>query len=85
VREALITEHVSWQGVAKRVNAYQQAKPALNERFKEYDLLSDEFADSCLNRVQRGNNKQRVDLPDPAWRLQFAGNVDNQVSAKLNG
>jgi len=85
VREARITEHDFWQGVAQSVNAYQQANPALNERFKEYDFFSDEFAHSCLNRLQLGNNKQMVDLTDPAGSLQFAGSLDNPVSAKLYG
>ncbi|KTD91876.1 GNAT family N-acetyltransferase [Pseudoalteromonas sp. H71] len=85
VREERITEHDFWHGVAQSVNAYQQANPALNARFKEYDFFSDEFAHSCLNRLQLGNNKQMVDLTDPAGSLQFAGNLDNPVSAKLYG
>ena len=85
VREERITEHDFWHGVAQSVKAYQQANPALNARFKEYDFFSDEFAHSCLNRLQLGNNKQMVDLTDPAGSLQFAGSLNNPVSAKLYG
>lgn len=85
VREERITEHDFWQCVTQSVKAYQHANPALNERFKEYDFFSDEFAHSCLNRLQLGNNEQMVDLTDPAGSLQFAGNLNNPVSAKLYG
>lgn len=55
------------------------------ERITEHDFFSDEFAHSCLNRLQLGNNEQMVDLTDPAGSLQFAGNLNNPVSAKLYG
>ncbi|MBB1387152.1 GNAT family N-acetyltransferase [Pseudoalteromonas sp. SG45-5] len=85
VREKRITEHEFWQCVSQSVKAYQHATPALNERFKEYDFFSDEFAHSCLNRLQLGNNKQMVDLADPAGSLQFAGSLNNPVASSLYG
>ena len=85
VREQRITQSEFWQHVSLCVKAYQNANPALKARFKEYDFFSDEFAHSCLNRLQLGNNKQMVDLTDPAGSLQFAGSLNNPVSTKLYG
>ena len=40
----------------------------------------DEFALSCLNRLQLRNNQQMVDLPDPAGALQLIGRLDNPLA-----
>ena len=44
-------------------------------RSSSYDLFADEFALSCLNRLQLRNNQQMVDLADPAGALQLVGTL----------
>ncbi|MGW7576906.1 hypothetical protein [Streptomyces sp. NPDC054765] len=38
-----------------------------------YGLFAEEFAPSCLNRLQLRNNRQRVALQDPAGALRPIG------------
>ncbi|NQY63257.1 MAG: hypothetical protein HRT38_05905 [Alteromonadaceae bacterium] len=73
-----------WRLVAIEVKRYQLDHPELTERFNQYDLFVDEFALSCLNRLQLSNNKQMVDLTDPANSLQFAGRLLNPLAPYAN-
>ena len=45
-----------------------------------HDLFADEFALSCLNRLQLRNNRQMVDLTDPSAALQLAGTLRNPIA-----
>jgi siderophore synthetase component len=54
--------------------------PELADKFKQYDMFAPEFALSCLNRLQLRNNKQMVDLADPAGALQLVGNLKNPIA-----
>ena len=54
--------------------------PELADKFKQYDMFADEFALSCLNRLQLRNNKQMVDLADPAGALQLIGTLKNPIA-----
>ena len=54
--------------------------PELAEKFERYDMFAPEFALSCLNRLQLRNNRQMVDLADPAGALQLIGTLKNPVS-----
>ena len=47
---------------------------------RQYDLFADEFALSCLNRLQLRNNQQMVDLQDPAGALQLVGTLRNPLA-----
>ena len=69
-----------WACVAEVIREYQKKHPHLQEQFDKFDLFAPEFALSCLNRLQLGNNLQMVDLTDPANSLKFAGNLDNPVA-----
>jgi siderophore synthetase component len=69
-----------WQAVANHINAFQQVNPDIAPLFKQHDLFIDAFDHSCLNRLQLGNNKQMVDLTDPAGSLQFAGKIVNPIA-----
>ncbi|SFD62468.1 Siderophore synthetase component [Chitinophaga sp. CF118] len=69
-----------WELVAACIQDYQQDHPQLAEKFEQYDLFAPEFTLSCLNRLQLRNNKQMVDLADPAGSLQLAGTLKNPVA-----
>lgn len=69
-----------WQAVADHINKFKKANPDLAPLFKKHDLFVETFDHSCLNRLQLGNNKQMVDLTDPAGSLQFAGKIVNPIA-----
>ncbi|MFB6511110.1 IucA/IucC family protein [Streptomyces virginiae] len=79
--EGICEEDTFWQAVADCGHEYQESMPQLAERFERYDLFAPEFQLSCLNRLQLRNNKQMVDLADPAAALQLIGNLQNPVAA----
>ncbi|MCX4962827.1 IucA/IucC family protein [Streptomyces virginiae] len=81
VDEGICEEDTFWQAVADCGHEYQESMPQLAERFERYDLFAQEFQLSCLNRLQLRNNKQMVDLADPAAALQLIGNLKNPVAA----
>ncbi|NHN55613.1 IucA/IucC family siderophore biosynthesis protein [Calidifontibacter sp. DB0510] len=67
-----------WRTVADVVADYQAAHPELADR---YDLFAAQFPLSCLNRLQLRDNRQMVDLADPAGALQLLGTLDNPLAA----
>jgi siderophore synthetase component len=69
-----------WSAVAACVTDYQESVPHLADRFGRYDLFAGSFALSCLNRLQLRNNRQMIDLQDPAGALQFAGTLENPIA-----
>lgn len=84
----LLEEHLGfheqsfWKLVAERFQAYQLEHPELGEKFERYDFFCNEFAHSCLNRLQLINNLQMIsDLMDQAQSLQFSGNLQNPIAA----
>lgn len=79
--EGICDEDTFWRAVADCGHEYQESMPQLAERFQRYDLFAEEFQLSCLNRLQLRNNKQMVDLADPAAALQLIGNLKNPVAA----
>ncbi|MCX5198326.1 IucA/IucC family siderophore biosynthesis protein [Streptomyces sp. NBC_00249] len=78
--EGICEEDTFWKAVADCAHDYQDSMPALADRFARYDLFADEFQLSCLNRLQLRNNKQMVDLADPAAALQLIGTLKNPVA-----
>ncbi|MGW3294621.1 IucA/IucC family protein [Streptomyces xiamenensis] len=76
----VLTEDAFWGTVAGCVSDYQELHPELADRFKRYDLFTETFALSCLNRLQLRNNQQMVDLTDPSAALQFIGTLDNPIA-----
>jgi siderophore synthetase component len=80
VSEGVCGEDVFWKAVADCGHDYQDSMPQLAERFARYDLFADEFQLSCLNRLQLRNNKQMVDLSDPAAALQLVGTLQNPLA-----
>jgi siderophore synthetase component len=75
-----LTEDEFWATVAECVLSYQRSRPELAERFAADDLFADEFALSCLNRLQLRDNQQMVDLQDPAGALQLVGTLQNPLA-----
>lgn len=71
-----------WTTVTGCVRAYQEAHPELAERFARYDLFSPSFALSCLNRLQLRDNRQMVDIADPASAVTVAGELTNPLAAR---
>ncbi|UIX33913.1 IucA/IucC family protein [Streptomyces sp. GQFP] len=78
--EGVLEEDDFWRTVADTVRDYQEATPELADKFKQYDMFAPEFSLSCLNRLQLRNNKQMVDLADPAGALQLVGNLKNPIA-----
>ncbi|WP_274558860.1 IucA/IucC family protein [Streptomyces spiramyceticus] len=78
--EGVLDEDAFWRTVAECISAYQDSVPELADKFKQYDLFTDAFALSCLNRLQLRNNKQMVDLQDPSGALQLIGTLDNPIA-----
>ncbi|MCX5596595.1 IucA/IucC family siderophore biosynthesis protein [Streptomyces phaeochromogenes] len=78
--EGVLVEDDFWRTVADCVREYQEATPELADKFKQYDMFAPEFSLSCLNRLQLRNNKEMVDLADPAGALQLVGNLKNPIA-----
>ncbi|MFL3866395.1 IucA/IucC family siderophore biosynthesis protein [Streptomyces griseobrunneus] len=78
--EGILDEDTFWRTVAECVRDYQEAVPYLADKFKQYDLFAQEFALSCLNRLQLRDNQQMVDLNDPAGALQLVGRLKNPIA-----
>ncbi|WP_328693252.1 IucA/IucC family siderophore biosynthesis protein [Streptomyces phaeochromogenes] len=78
--EGVLEEDDFWRTVADCVREYQDATPELADKFKQYDMFAPEFSLSCLNRLQLRNNKEMVDLADPAGALQLVGNLKNPIA-----
>ncbi|TQV84833.1 GNAT family N-acetyltransferase [Exilibacterium tricleocarpae] len=85
VARADYSQEAFWRLVAQCINAYQAANPHLQDKFDRHDLFADEFLLSCLNRLQLSNNRQMVDLADPAKNLKFAGNLTNPIAGYRYG
>ena len=66
-----------WRVVGECAAAYVTSVPHLADR---YDIFADEFALSCLNRLQLRNNRQMVDIADPAAALQLVGTLPNPIA-----
>ncbi|MDX3617134.1 IucA/IucC family protein [Streptomyces europaeiscabiei] len=78
--EGVLDEEEFWRTVAETVRDYQHSMPELADKFARYDMFAPEFALSCLNRLQLRNNKQMVDLADPAGALQLIGTLQNPLA-----
>ncbi|MFG2332181.1 IucA/IucC family protein [Streptomyces sp. NPDC048604] len=78
--EEVLDEDAFWQTVASCVHAYQSSAPELADKFAQYDMFTETFALSALNRLQLRNNKQMVDLADPSGALQLVGDLANPIA-----
>ncbi|MFD7696268.1 IucA/IucC family protein [Streptomyces sp. NPDC059805] len=80
--EGVLDEDAFWRTVAEVTRDYQRSVPELAEKFERYDMFVPEFALSCLNRLQLRNNRQMVDLTDPAGALQLVGTLKNPIAGR---
>lgn len=69
-----------WRAVARCTHRYQAENAHLAQQFRRYDLFADDFAHSCLNRLQMANNQHMLNLEDPASGLQMAGRLANPLA-----
>lgn len=76
----ILDEDTFWRTVAECVLDYRASAPHLADKFARYDLFAEEFALSCLNRLQLRNNQEMVDLQDPAGALQLIGTLRNPLA-----
>ncbi|WP_236654342.1 IucA/IucC family protein [Streptacidiphilus anmyonensis] len=76
----VVHQDAFWAVVARVLRDYEAAHPELANRLAALDLFAERFALSCLNRLQLRNNRQMVDLTDPAGALQFAGTLPNPLT-----
>ncbi|MFF0299605.1 IucA/IucC family protein [Streptomyces sp. NPDC004562] len=80
--EGVLDEDAFWRTVAEVTRDYQRSVPELAAKFERYDMFVPEFALSCLNRLQLRNNRQMVDLTDPAGALQLVGTLKNPIAGR---
>ncbi len=78
--EGLLDEEAFWATVAGCVRDYQATAPELAEKFARDDLFVERFSLSCLNRLQLHNNRQMVDLQNPAGSLRLVGTLKNPIA-----
>ncbi|MFI1723862.1 IucA/IucC family protein [Streptomyces sp. NPDC020489] len=78
--EGVLAEDDFWRTVAEVTREYQASVPELADKFRQYDMFAPEFALSCLNRLQLRDNRQMVDLSDPAGALQLVGTLENPIA-----
>jgi siderophore synthetase component len=78
--EGVLDEETFWRTVAECAAGYRDRVPHLADRFQRYDLFAEEFALSCLNRLQLRDNQQMVDLSDPSAALQLFGTLPNPLA-----
>ncbi len=69
-----------WALVRDCIAGHAADHPELANAAATYDLLREEFAHSCLNRLQLRNTLQMVDLADQAESLIFAGTLRNPAA-----
>lgn len=81
VEHAVCDEHDFWRAVADNIQRYQDEHPQHRDKFARHDLFAPTFRQSCLNRLQMGNNTQMINLADPAANLKIVGTLDNPLAA----
>ena len=78
--DGVLDQEEFWAEVADTVARYQAGHPEFSADFAASDLFAEDFALSCLNRLQLRNNQQMLDLSDPSGGLQFSGRITNPLS-----
>lgn len=71
-----------WTIAARCVAGLLEDHPEHAEAARRDDVLAEEFAHSCLNRLQLRNTLEMVDLSDQASSLAFAGVLRNPMAGR---
>jgi siderophore synthetase component/RimJ/RimL family protein N-acetyltransferase len=74
-----------WAQVGTAARRYQNEHQELAPAFARHPLFAPTFALSCLNRLQLRDNRQMVDLADPAGSLQLVGTLANPLAGSMPG
>ncbi|CAM3156331.1 Putative siderophore biosynthetic enzyme [Xenorhabdus nematophila ATCC 19061] len=82
--QAGYTQEKFWQAVANCILDYQAQHPEFSHQFERYELFTPEIKRCCLNRLQIANNRQMLDLVDPAQSFKFADNLINPIASFVN-
>lgn len=80
IENGVCSEQDFWREVADNVRSYQDEHPQYRDKYARYDLFAPTFRQSCLNRLQMGNNTQMINLADPAANLKIVGTLDNPLA-----
>ncbi|OWQ45903.1 IucA/IucC family protein [Roseateles noduli] len=80
VESGTCSEQDFWQEVADNIRVYHDEHPQHRDKYARYDLFVPTFRQSCLNRLQMGNNTQMINLSDPAANLKIVGTLDNPLA-----
>lgn len=78
--DGMLPEAEFWAIAREVVEAHAAAHPELAAAAARYDLLTERFRHSCLNRLQLRNTLQMVDIADQAESLIFAGTLANPIA-----
>ncbi|WP_237385929.1 GNAT family N-acetyltransferase [Xenorhabdus sp. Sc-CR9] len=73
-----------WQAVADCILSYQSQHSEYSQQFERYELFTPKIKRCCLNRLQIANNRQMLDLSDPAQSLKFADDLLNPIVVFTN-
>jgi siderophore synthetase component len=82
-RSGTLDQTEFWHTVRECAEDYTTRVPHLADRLRRYDLFAEEFALSCLNRLQLRDTRQMIDLADPAALLQLVGHLPNPIARPL--
>lgn len=80
--EGVLPADSFWTVAAHCVTGLLQDHPEHAEAARRDDVLAEEFAHSCLNRLQLRNTLEMVDLSDQASSLAFAGVLRNPMAGR---
>jgi siderophore synthetase component len=69
-----------WSAVKRCLRTYVNEHERWVRQKPRQSLFASTFRHSCLNRLQLRDNRQMVDLLDPAASLLFAGELENPVA-----
>ena len=77
----ILDETQFWGIAAQSLDEHRERFP---EHWRELDLFRENFAHSCLNRLQLRNPQRMVDLADQSGSLTYAGRLENPLATFRN-
>ena len=77
----ILDETQFWGIAAQSLDEHRERFP---EHWRELDLFRENFAHSCLNRLQLRNPQRMVDLTNQSESLTYAGRLENPLATFRN-